>query len=173
MPLLLLIPLLLVAVLLLWALALPFTLWQRYRSGKARRRAQPWVVRVNAWLLLASALLFLPSAWFSGHWIAGALAHAAIGMGLGVVLGLIGLWITRFETTPQGTYYTPNAWLALALTTLVALRIGLGLWQTLQRWHAAAPLPVYLADHASLFSVAGLLLGYYLSYAWTLKRRLA
>ena len=42
MPLLL-IPLLLVFVVVLAALAYPFGLRQRYRSGKARRRARPWV----------------------------------------------------------------------------------------------------------------------------------
>lgn len=172
MPLLL-IPLLVAAVFALWALLLPFALLQRYRYGKARRRAQPLAVRINAWMLLASMPLFVLGAWLSSRWIADATAFALGGLGVGIVVGIAGLWLSRFETTPQGLYYTPPAWLVLALTGLVAARIALGLWQTLQRWHAIGVLPAVLADHASLFVVGGVLLGYYLAYAWGLKRRLA
>ena len=47
MPLLL-IPFLLIGGVLLFALLLPFSLIQRYRMGRARRRAIPWVVGLNA-----------------------------------------------------------------------------------------------------------------------------
>jgi len=47
MPLLLL-PLLVVALVLLWLLLMPFALWQRYRTGRSRRRAVRWVVTLNA-----------------------------------------------------------------------------------------------------------------------------
>ncbi len=171
MPLLL-IPLLFVGVLALWALLLPLALIQRYRYGKARRRAQPLTVRVNAWLLLGSAPLFLLGAWIGGFWVVGALSHAAAGLGAGVAVGIVGIWLTRFERTPQGLFYTSPAWLVLLLTTLVAARIALGFWQMLQRWQAAGSLPALLADHAGLFAVGGLLLGYARAYAWGLKRRL-
>lgn len=171
MPLLL-IPLLVAAVFALWALLLPFALLQRYRSGKARRRAQPLAVRINAWMLLASVPLLVFGAWVSSHWIPCAVTSALAGLGIGIVIGIAGLWLSRFEVTPRGLYYTPPAWLVLALTGLVAARIGLGVWQALQRWQVGAALPAALADHASLFAVAGVLLGYYVAYAWGLKRRL-
>lgn len=171
MPLLL-IPLLVVGVFALWALLLPVAIVQRYRHGRARRRVQPLAVAVNAWLLLASVPLFLAGAWVAGHWVPGAAGHALAGLGAGLVTGLVGTWLTRFEHTPQGLAYTPPAWLVLALALLVAARLLLGLWQMLQRWHVAAPLPSVLADHAGLFAVGGLLLGYALAYAWGLKRRL-
>jgi hypothetical protein len=175
---LLLIPLLVLGVVALWALLLPLSIIQRYRYGRQRRRAQPLAVRINAWLLLVSAPLFVASAWMSGYWIEGAVLHALCGLGAGVVVGIVGLWITRFEpgphrSGPQGLFYTPPAALVLVLSVLVAARVLLGLWQLLQRWHAveAAP-PGALADHASLFAVGGLLLGYALAYAWGLRRRL-
>lgn len=168
----LLIPLLLVAIFALWALLLPFALLQRYRHGKARRRAQPLAVRINAWMLLGSMPLFVLGAWVSSRWIAGAATFALAGMGAGLAIGVVGLWLSRFEARPQGLYYTPPAWLVLALTGLVAARIALGIWQAFQRWHGGGGLPAMLADHASLFAVGGLLLGYYLAYAWGLKRRL-
>lgn len=172
MPLLL-IPLLVLGVVALWAVLLPLSILQRYRYGRQRRRAQPLAVRINAWLMLVSAPLFVASAWLSGYWIAGAVFHALPGLGAGVVLGIVGLWITRFESTPQGLYYTPPAALVLVLSLVVAARVGLGLWQLLRRWHAVDAVPPGpLADHASLFAVGGLLLGYYLAYAWGLKRRL-
>ncbi len=171
MPLLL-IPLLILGVLTLWIVLLPISILQRYRHGKARRRARPLAVRLNAWMLLASVPPFLAGAWISQHWVPAALPQAGLGLAVGGMVGILGIWITPIERTPQGLFYTPRAWLVLLLTVLVALRIALGLWQALQRWHVAGSLPALLAGQASLFAMAGLLLGYYLMYAWGLKRRL-
>jgi len=173
MPLLL-IPLVLVAVLALAVLLYPLGLLQRYRAGVARRRALPWLAGLNAWLLAVSSLLFLGSAWISGHWIAHALRYACCGWLLGVLLGIAGIWATRFEHRPEGAWYTPNRWLVLALTMLLAGRIAMGIWQAL--WPPAGVQPPWLrmlADHASLFGMAGVLLGYYLGYAWALRARLS
>lgn len=171
MPLLLLLPLILLGVLALWALLLPVALVQRYRHGRQRRRAQPLAVRINAWLLLVSLALFLLGAWIAGHWVAGAGLHAAGGTAAGVLLGVVGLALTRFESTPRGLYYTPPAWLVLALTLLVAARLVWGLVVAWQRWHMDMPVAGW-NGHASLFAAGGLLLGYALAQAWGLKRRL-
>jgi ABC-type multidrug transport system permease subunit len=168
MPLLL-IPLLVVGVLVLWVLLLPLSMLQRYRHGRARRRVQPLAVQVNAWLLLVSVPLFALCAWVGGHWAAGALAHAVAGLGAGALAGMAGLRLTRFERTPQGLYFTPPAWLVALLTALVAARLALALWQWLQ---PVGSLPALLGERASLFAVAGVLLGYYVAYGWGLKRRL-
>ena len=34
----------------------------------------------------------------------------AIGLGLGVSLGLLALTLTKFEVTEQGVFFTPNAY---------------------------------------------------------------
>jgi uncharacterized membrane protein YidH (DUF202 family) len=172
MPLLIL-PLIILVVLALWLLLLPVALWQRYRVGRARRRAWPWLVRVNGVLLPISAVLFLAAMAVTGLWWPGALAYAAAGVAAGLLVGLLGLALARFEHTPQGLFYTPNAWLILALTLLVAARIAMGaveLWRHWQGRDALALLPVL--DHATLFSVAGLLIGYYLVFNLGLRRRL-
>ena len=57
MPLLI-VPLVILVLLVLWLLLLPLSLWQRYRMGKARRRAWPWMVKLNCWMLLLSACVF-------------------------------------------------------------------------------------------------------------------
>jgi hypothetical protein len=172
MPLLI-VPLLVLALLALWLLLLPLSLWQRYRMGKARRRALPWLVRLNAWLLLASALLFLLSMGVAGLWWPNATAYALGGLAAGLATGTAGLWLSRFEYTPQGLFYTPNAWLSLALVLLVAARLAMGVVETWRYWQgrdALSMLPAF--EHASLFAVAGVLLGHYLAYGWGLRRRL-
>ncbi|MDR7100565.1 hypothetical protein J2X04_002946 [Lysobacter niabensis] len=170
MPLLLL-PLLVAALVLLWLLLWPFALWQRYRMGRARRRAVAWVAGLNAWMLLVSACVFLLGAWLTGHWVEAALAHATAGVALGVLLGCIGLLLTRFEATPQGLYYTPNRWLVLALTLVVAVRIAYGLYRMEQAWVSDAH-GVWLSQQGSVLAVGGVLLGHYLAYAWGLRSRL-
>jgi len=170
MPLLLL-PLLVACLVLLWLLLVPLALWQRYRSGRARRRAVRWVATLNAWSLLLSAALFLAGAWVAGVWVDAALAHAGSGLVAGAALGLAGLALTRFENTAQGLFYTPNRWLVLALTLVVAARIAYGLYRMEQAWagdaHAA-----WLSQQGSVLAVGGLLLGHYLAYAWGLRWRL-
>ena len=170
MPLLLL-PLLVVCLVLLWLLLMPLALWQRYRSGRSRRRAVKWVVALNAWSLLLSALLFLFGAWLAGYWVDAAVAYAVAGLLAGMVLGMLGLALTRFEATSQGMFYTPNRWLVLTLTLVVAARIGYGLYRMEQAWVAGAH-PTWLAQQGSVLAVGGLLLGHYLVYAWGLRWRL-
>lgn len=170
MPLLL-IPIALLAFVLLWLLLTPIALWQRYRRGHARRRAVPWAVRVNTWLLTGSTLLFALSTWMMGFWIDGALLHAVAGLGAGVVVGIIGLWLTPFQVEPAGLFYAPNRWLVLALTAVVAARLGYGLWRATQLWGGDAGRAAWLAQQGSLLAVGGLLLGYYLAYSWGVWRR--
>lgn len=173
MPLLI-IPLVILILLALWLLLLPLSLWQRYRLGKARRKAWPWMVKLNSWVLLFSAIAFLASMALTNLWWPGALGYALAGLGIGLVIGLLGLCLSRFENTAQGLFHTPNQWLMLGLTLLVAARIVMGfveMWRYWQGREALSIIPVL--DHASLFAVAGLLIGYYLSYTWGLRRSLS
>jgi hypothetical protein len=171
MPLLLL-PVLLVALVLLWLLLLPVLLLQRYRMGRARQRAIGWVVGVNAWLLLTSAVSLLAGAWVAERWIADAMSFAAGGLAVGILLGMLGTRLARLETTGAGIFHTPNRWLALLLTLAIALRIGLGAWQGWQHLHAGHAVQGLLDQQGSLLALGGVLLGHYLAYAWGLRRAL-
>lgn len=166
--LLLLVPLLLFA---LWALLLPIALVQRYRTGRARRRAVRWAMGLNGALLLVSTVLFVASAWVMGHWVDLAVPFAAAGWIVGAVVGLFGVAITHVERGPQEDYFTPNRWLVLALTLIVAARIVVGLLHAWQAWQSDAH-PAWLAQQGSLLAVGGGLLGYYLAYNWGMRRRL-
>jgi len=174
MPLLLFLPLALLALVALWLLLLPISLWARYASGRARRRAQGWVIRGNAWLLACSVPLLLLSAWLASRWMHAALRDAGLGLLLGILFGIASLWLTRFERDAKGLVYTPNRWLVLALTTLVALRIAAGLWMTWR--HATGGAVSALADWieaGAWTGVAGVFLGYALAYTWGLRARLS
>lgn len=171
MPLLLLLPLVIVFFLLLWAVLLPVAMWQRYRLGKARRRLVPWLVRLNAWLLLVSTAAFLVSTWIAGFWVEAVYLFAFAGLASGMVVGLIGLSLTRYEHEGGAQFYTSNRWLVLALTLIVAGRIGYGVLRAWQAWQADSG-AVWLQQQGSLMAVAGLVLGYYLVYGWGLRRRL-
>lgn len=172
MPLILLLPLLAAGVFALWVLLLPLSVVQRYRHGRARRRVQPLAVRLNAWLLAASALLFLAAAWVAGHWIADALRDAAIGMAVGMAIGLLGTRLDRFEATAGGLYRTPNRWLVLGLATLLALRILLGLWLAWSGGTQAQGGWETWLDRGGLLGVAGALIGYATATAWALAARI-
>jgi hypothetical protein len=160
------------AVVLLYLLVLPLSLLQRYRGGHRRRRVQPWVIGVNAWMLALSTAAFLIGAWISARWIAGAPAHALLGLATGAGLGLLGLALTRFDRDARERFYTPNQWLALALTLLVAGRIGLGFWQAWQWARSGAAHATWLVGQGNLLAVGGVLLGYYLAYTWGLRARI-
>jgi len=122
----------------LWLVLLPWSLWMRYRSGRARRRPQGWVVRGNAWLLAASLPLFLGTAWLMDRWMRDALRDAALGLLLGTLFGIVSVWLTRFERDARGLAYTPNRWPVLVLTGLVAARVLAGFWRA---WRGAEPAP--------------------------------
>jgi hypothetical protein len=177
MPLLLLLPLLAIALLVAMLLLLPLSLRQRYRAGHARRRAYRWMVVLNAWLFALSVAMFLATAGVGSIWFADALRDAAFGLCAGVVIGIVGLVLTRFDEADGVLHYAPNRWLALALTLLVLARIASGLWLG---WHRAttsgtAPSATWQGwiEAGGLWAIGGLLLGYAATYAWGLRMRLA
>ncbi len=174
MPILLLLLVLLVlvfAAVLFW----PLALWNRYRVGTSRRRPGLFLTRINAFLIPASAGLFLLAMLPTNLFVTHAFAYGAVGLLSGLLLGGVGWWLTRVEHQPGNVWYTPNRWLVLLLTLVVIARIGVAIWQTWERMrghHDALAHWGLLGEHASLFAVAGLVLGYHAAYAWLLYQRL-
>ncbi len=172
MPLLLALPLAVVIALAVTAVLLPLSLLQRFRYGKSRRQARGWQVALNLGSALFSSVLFALFVALAGIWWAGAWSHAAIGFGLGLLLGGLGIALSRFEATPHGLFYQPNLWLVLGLTLLVLARIAAG---AVQGWRSLGQGGAWPSEgwnsHAGLLGMAGLLLGYALAYAWLLRRR--
>src|SRR5213082_3368479 len=114
------VPIILFALLLFVLLALAgvvlLSLALRYRAGTARRQARPWVASLNVWLTGFSSVFFLSFILLLSFWVPSAFRFAVIGMGCGVILGLLGLALTRWERRSNGLFYTPNRWLAVVIT---------------------------------------------------------
>ena len=97
-------------------------------------------------------------------------AAVAGGLVAGIALGLLGTRLTRFEATPTGLFYTPNAHLGIALSLLFILRIGYR-FVTLQAGGAGAnPQAMQPGGSPLTMAILGMLVGYYVTYAVGLLR---
>lgn len=165
LPLVALLPVLLLAL-------MPLALWQRYRVASSRRRAWHWVLALGWWAALLSNALFAVSVAVAGFFWPGAWLYSAVAWPAGLALGALGHALTRFEATPQGLYYRSNRWLVLALSVLVAVRVGAGVVQAVRFWLHGTPWPeTGWLSHAGLLGIAALLLGYATAQAFGLHRR--
>jgi hypothetical protein len=105
---------LLIAALVVWRF------YSRIRKMVVRQRlskVRPWIT-VCAFPVLI--VLFAAGSIAHPMSLAALLGGAIVGMGLGIY----GLRLTRFENTPEGLYYTPNAHLGIALSVLLLGRLG-------------------------------------------------
>lgn len=145
---------------------MPLVLIQRYRAGKARRQARPWLVKLNVATMTFSAVCFVISAAFTTIWIPRSLSGAAIGLIAGLLLGGIGLAMTRWEATGRTLHYTPNAVLILLVTLIVSARLVYGLIRSVaaaQAGMSGTALVTAFGVPESLAAGAAVL-GYYLAY---------
>jgi len=148
---------------------LPLIAWRvyaRFRRMVGRQRLS----KVRPWITLAifPALLVLLAVAALTHperllWLAG-------GVGLGAALGVFGLSKTRFEPTPQGLFYTPNAHLGIALSLLFVGRIVYRFVEIYLIDPGMSQGPADFARSPLTLAVFGLLAGYYISYAIGLLR---
>ena len=167
---------LLLFVLLAFAGVVLLSLALRYRAGTARRQARRWVASLNVWMTSFSAVFFLAFTFLLSFWVDSAFRFALFGMGCGGILGLVGLAITRWESQPQGLFYTPSRWLALFVTLAIAARFVYGWWRAT---HSGSNAPgdqhwLITASGTQLsLAVAAGLIGYYLVYSVGVRLRVA
>ena len=165
---------LLLFVLLAFAGVVLLSLALRYRAGTARRQARRWVASLNVWATSFSAVFFLSFTFLLSFWVDSAFRFALIGMGCGGILGLVGLAMTRWESQPQGLFYTPSRWLALFITLAIAARFVYGWWRAT---HSGSNAPgdqhwLITASGTQLsLAVAAGLIGYYLVYSVGVRLR--
>jgi hypothetical protein len=159
---------------LLFVAASPFLLVVRYRLGVARRPARRWIATVNIVSLLASTALFLWIAALTNFWVPNAFRYSLIGFISGVLLGLIGLTLTRWELSPRALHYTPNRWLVLLVTVAVATRLLYGFWRIWHAWRTTGHDSSWLASAGipGSMAVGALVLGYYFTYFSGVRWRL-
>jgi hypothetical protein len=153
---------------------MPLSLFLRYRAGTARRPARRWVAAINLAAVGISASLLLLVAAVMSYWIPVALRYTLLGLAGGGVLGVLGLWLSRWEVTPRSVHYTPSRALVLAITLVVTARILYGFWRSWHAWHATPGDASWLAASGAAGSLAAgaLVLGYYLTYWAGVWRRI-
>jgi hypothetical protein len=147
----------------------------RYRAGTARRQARHWVASLNVWMTSISAVFFLSFTLLLSFWVDSAFRFALIGLGCGGILGLVGLAMTRWESQPEGLFYTPSRWLALLITLAIAARFVYGWWRaTHSDSYAPGDQHWLITASGTQFSlaVAAGLIGYYLGYSIGVRLRL-
>jgi len=152
---------------------MPLSLFLRYRASTARRMARGWVAALNVIAFVLSATLFLAAAALTNLRVPHAFPYALAGLGGGLVLGVIGLWASRWETTARGLHYTPSRVLVLALMLVIMGRMLYGLWRAWHAWHHAAGDQSWLASAGVAGSLAAgaVVLGYFLAYNAGVWRR--
>jgi hypothetical protein len=148
----------------------PLMAWRMYARirrmiGRQRlSRIRPWVTLLIFPLLLGLLVLAARAhpdrLWFLG-----------IGVAAGGALALFGLKKTRFERTPEGLFYTPNAHLGIGLSLLLIGRVIYRLVDVFVFGHVPPPTePNDFAITPLTLGVVGLLAGYYIVYAAGLVR---
>ena len=169
-------PLLIIAVLavVLVIVLIPVGIVQRYRVGTRRQKARGWVAALNLFGLTASTVLFLVAAGLTNIWVADVLPYTAAGLAGGVLLGVLGLALTRWESGLDDLHYTPNRLLVLGLTIVVSGRILYGLWRSWASWRAGLSGGSWFvaAGLAGAMAAGAVVLGYYLTYWFGVRRML-
>jgi cytochrome b561 len=158
-------------------LLIPFILWRIYKRVRrlvGRQHSRAW----HHWAAAIFFPLLVALLGFASLAHPEALAALSAGVAGGVGLAIVGLRLTRFEVTPQGYFYTPNAHIGIALSLLFVGRI---LYRLVQVYTLTGPEAVAASQNfgRSPFTtlVVGLMAGYYTAYAiglirwrWRIKR---
>ena len=148
---------------------IPLILWRTY-SRVRRSIGRQTLSKVRPWITIGIFPLLtvlIATGASSRPELLEALAGGVIG---GVLLGMYGHRMTKFEVTPQGLYYTPNAHVGIALSVLFVGRV---VYRMVQAYYMDPTAPQNASTFTSTpltLGLFGLLAGYYVSYAIGLVR---
>ncbi len=148
---------------------LPLLVWRvyiRFRRMVGRQRLsqrRPWIT-LGIFSTVIVLLAFFGRTHLDRLWWLGA------GMTAGLMLAAYGLRITRFEPTPQGLFYTPNAYLGIAMSLLFLGRMTYRLVEVYALSTSASHQPPDFMRSPLTLAVFGLIAGYYMTYALGLVR---
>lgn len=148
-----------------------WSIYRRMRRSFGRQRVRSGLMWARIAILTALALFIAIDAAGDGE-VLGALLG---GIACGAALGYLGLRYTKLEVTAQGRFYTPHAYIGLAVA---ALFLGRLLYRFLGLYNGAIPAAANGQNLAALYrhspftlAVFGVLVGYYvLYYAGVLQR---
>jgi hypothetical protein len=142
-------------------------LYSRVRRNIGRQKSRPgrhWAGAIFFSLLLVLLALAAMTRPLSG-------VALAAGSLCGAALGIWGLKLTRYERTAEGFFYTPNAYLGIALSLLLVARVLYRLSEVylLQGTASAAQAQDFVRSPLTLL-IIGLVAGYYATFAIGLLR---
>ena len=146
------------------AVLLPLIAWRvyaRFRRMVGRQRLTKYRLRIQ--LTLFPSLVVLIALGAAAR--PAALLALAASLAVGALLGRYGIRTTRFEAVPGNLFYTPNAHLGIALSTLFVLRIAYRLLEVYALQPSVGRSGAEFARSPLTLFVFGLLAGYYISYA--------
>lgn len=135
-----------------------WSIYRRVRRNIGRQQLRPRRAIVRLVILcLASVLICLTGLVFP---------RTLLGFGGGLVcgaaLGFVGLKLTRFETTEEGHFYTPDTRIGVALSLLLVGRILYRMMTNQISFTPGQPPP---QPSPLTFIIIGLTIGYYVVYS--------
>jgi hypothetical protein len=135
-----------------------WSIYRRVRRNIGRQKLRPRRALASITILSVVSVLIVGTSLHNTRLLLG------FGGGLlpGVLLGFVGLRLTRFETADQGHFYTPNTHIGVALSLLLAGRIAYR-FMVLSNDATAPGHPPPLQSPLTLF-IFGLTAGYYIVY---------
>ena len=148
---------------------IPLIAWRIY-SRIRRMVGRQRLSKIRPWITLAVFPLITAMLALAALRHPERLTLLAGGLAVGMLLAVYGLRRTKFEVTPQGYYYTPNAHLGIALSLLFLARIA---WRFVEIYMLNPDVPRNMQEFGSsalTLGVFGLLAGYYIGYAVGLVR---
>lgn len=138
-----------------------WSIYRRTRRSIGRQKLRPGRV-ITRLVLLGIGVCFILLAGLLNPFV---LLGFGAGIAGGVALGLVGLRLTKFETTVEGHFYTPDTRLGVAVSLLLTGRIIYRfavLHDTNGAVAAGHPPPM---GSPLTFFIAGLTIGYYIVYS--------
>lgn len=145
------------------ALLVPLVAWRVYvraRRNIGRQLLHPTrlAARIAVYSLIVALVTF-----FAARFLPSLEAELG-GLLAGAVLAFAGLKLTRWEMTPDGSFYTPNAFLGLALTLLFVGRIVYRLTMLFAHPPVVGSSSPQLFQSPLTLLIFGVTAGYYIAY---------
>ena len=147
----------------------PIVIWRMYSRVKrniGRQRLGKW----RPWVTLTIFPIFLILISLGAFAQPTRLVAMVAGLAAGLFLGVFGTKHTKFESTPEGIFYTPNAHIGIALSVIFGGRVLYRMFQVYSMDPNAPFNPNDFASSPLTLSIFGLLAGYYMTYAIGLIR---